>query len=100
VRRTVERIKARRAGAGLRALDPEAACPGHTRFTPLTGERTDYLIDLRGNDVHTWEMPYPPGLCGHLTPEGSLLHNGRTADGSGGRIANAPWKGGALLEVD
>lgn len=96
----VEQIKARRAGIGLRALDPDAASPGFTLFTPMTAERTAYLIDLAGNPVHTWALPHPPGLYGYLTPEGTLLYNGRTPETSARLIANAPWKGGAVLEMD
>lgn len=34
-------------------------------FTPMNGEGTVYLMDLNGKIVHTWEIPYPPGLYGY-----------------------------------
>jgi hypothetical protein len=97
----VEQIKLKRAGVGLRACDPERACPGFTLFTPLASERTVYLIGLDGRVAHTWEMPHPPGLYGYLTDAGTLLYNGKVLDGSSGRfIETQPWKGGAVLEAD
>ncbi len=57
----VEQIKAKRAGLGLRAWDRDRAFPGFTLFAPQTGEGKVYLIDLDGEIVHTWQMPYPPG---------------------------------------
>jgi hypothetical protein len=40
----------------------------------LTGDGMVYLIDLEGKLVHTWKMPYPPGLYGYLTlPGGNIL---------------------------
>src|SRR2546426_9312333 len=96
----VEQIKLKRAGTGLRALDPERAWPGFTLFAPMSAQRTVYLIDLEGTDRHSWEMPYPPGLYGFLTPQGTLLYNGKVLEGPSRFISEQPWKGGALLEVD
>src|SRR5436853_3550203 len=96
----VEQIKLKRAGLGLRALDPERAYPGYTLFAPMTADQTVYLIDLEGNVTHTWQMPYPPGLYGSLTPEGRLLYNGKLLEGETRFISEQPWKGGSLLEVD
>ena len=62
----VEQIKAKRAGIGLRALDRERAWPGFTLFAPQSGGGIVYLIDLEGNVVHTWRMPYAPGNYGYL----------------------------------
>ena len=97
----VEQVKLKRAGVGLRAHDPKLACPGFTLFTPLTGRRTVYLIDLNGSVVHTWELPYPPGLYGYLTEQGTLLYNGKVVEEASPRfISKQPWKGGAVLEAD
>lgn len=96
----VEQLKQQRAGVGLRAWDPERACPGYTLFTPSPGGDTVYLIDLQGDVVHTWRMPHPPGLYGRLTPAGTLLYNGKVLEPGDQRfIASGPWKGGALLEM-
>ena len=63
----VEQIKAKRSGTGLRALDINRACPGFTLFAPQSGGGKVYLIDLEGQVVHTWQMPYLPGEYGYLT---------------------------------
>lgn len=97
---SAEQIKAKRAGVGLRAWDRERACPGFTLFAPLTTGVKVYLIDLQGNVVHTWSMPYPPGLYGYLTDTGTLFYNGKVPEESGRFISTQPWKGGAALEVD
>jgi hypothetical protein len=96
----VEQIKAKRAGVGLRACDPEKACPGYTPVMPMTGDRTAYLIELNGQVVHTWELPYPPGLYGYLTAEGTLFCNAKVLEGPDRFISTQPWKGGSVLEVD
>ena len=70
----VEQNTLKRRGIGLRALDQERASPGFTLFAPhFVENRTVYLVDLEGNVVHTWEMPYPPGMSGYLTERGTLF---------------------------
>ena len=96
----VEQIKAKRAGTGLRACDPDKAWPGFTLFAPQSGGGNVYLIDLDGNVVHTWRMPYPPGNYGYLTERGTLFYNGKTPENSNRFISGKPWKGGAALEAD
>ena len=97
---TVEQIKAKRAGLGLRALNRDKACPGFTLFAPQSGGGKVYLIDLEGNVIHTWQMPYPPGNSGYLTERGTLFYNGKIIEDSKRFISGQPWKGGAALEVD
>ena len=41
---------------------------GDGMFSPL----------LHGNVIHTWTLPYAPGLGGYLTGRGTLIDNGRT----------------------
>ena len=69
----VEQIKLKRSGIGLRAFNVERACPGFTLFAPQSGGGIVYLIDLNGNVVHTWQMPYAPGNYGYLTESGTLF---------------------------
>ena len=67
----VEQNTLKRRGVGLRAWDRERACPGYTLFAPCFAQnRTVFLIDLQGEVVHTWTMPYAPGLGGYLTEPG------------------------------
>lgn len=98
----IEQNRVRRDGVGLRACDPDRACPGYTLYAPLAGDGTVYLLDLQGAIVHTWRLPYPPGLYGCLTPAGTLLYNGQTNDppGTARFISAQPWKGGVVLEAD
>ena len=96
---TVEQNTLKRRGVGLRALDLEHAAPGLTLFAPhFVENRTVYLIDLEGNVVHTWDMPYPPGMSGYLTDRGTLFYNGRTPEQN--FLSRFPFKGGVVLEVD
>jgi hypothetical protein len=67
----------RRRGVGLRGLNRAKAFPGYTLFTPLSGDGEVYLIDLDGTVVHQWRLPYKPGLCGYLLPNGNLFYGGK-----------------------
>jgi Arylsulfotransferase (ASST) len=58
------------------------------------------LIDLAGEVVHTWQMPYAPGNYGYLTESGTYFYNGKTIENSKRFISDKPWKGGAVLEAD
>ena len=95
----IEQNTLKRRGIGLVASDPARAFREFTLFAPLFVEnRNVYLIDLQGNVVHTWNMPYAPGLSGYLTERGTLFYNGRTPENS--FLSRFPFKGGAVLEVD
>jgi hypothetical protein len=95
----VEQNTLKRRGVGLRALDRQRASPGFTLFTPhFVENRTVYLIDLEGNVVHKWEMPYPPGMSGYLTERGTLFFNGRTPEQN--FLSRFPFKAGVVLEAD
>jgi hypothetical protein len=88
----------RRRGTGLRALDAARASAGLTLFAPATGEGMIYLVDLNGKVVHTWRMPYPPGLYGYLTEKGTLFYNGKIPNAT--FLGKSPFKGGVALEAD
>jgi hypothetical protein len=96
----VEQIKAKRSGIGLRAVDHDRAYRGFTLFAPQSGSGKVYLIDIDGEVVHTWQMPYPPGNYGYLTERGTLFYNGKVTEDSNRFISRQPWKGGAALEAD
>ena len=58
-------------------MQDSRAFPGLTLFAPhFVENRSVYLIDLQGEIIHTWTMPYPPGLSGYLTERGTLFYNG------------------------
>ncbi len=94
---TVDQNPIRRRGTGLRALDVGRASAGLTLFAPMGG-KTVYLIDLHGKIVHTWNMPYRPGLYGYLTEKGTLLYNGKIPNET--FLGKSPFMGGAVLEAD
>jgi uncharacterized protein (UPF0248 family) len=95
----VEQNTVKRRGVGLLASDPGHASPGFTLFAPLfVQNRNVYLIDLQGNVIHTWNLPYSPGLSGYLTERGTLFYNGRTTESS--FLSRFPFKGGVVLEAD
>ncbi len=73
---------------------------GYTLFAPAVSETT-YLIDNCGNQVHSWESEYRPGLSVYLLENGNLLRTARiptdfNAGGSGGRVELFNWEGDLL----
>ncbi len=94
----VDQNPIRRRGTGLRGLEADRASAGLTLFAPMGGDGTVYLVDLHGTLVHTWKMPYPPGLYGYLTDQGTLLYNGKIPNET--FLGKSPFKGGAVLEAD
>jgi hypothetical protein len=96
--RGVDQNPIRRRGTGLRAIDTTRVSGGLTLFAPVFGDGSVYLIDLEGHVVHTWKMPYPPGLYGYLTEKGTLFYNGKIPNET--FLGKAPFKGGAALEAD
>lgn len=95
----IEQNTLKRRGVGLIASDPARVSQGFTLFAPHFMQNTTvYLIDLQGKVVHTWDLPYPPGLSGYLTERGTLFYNGRTPEES--FLSRFPFKGGVVLEAD
>src|SRR6478672_10694875 len=95
---TIDPNTIRRRGVGFRGYDPERASPGFTLFAPTTEPGNVYLIDIQGNVTHTWKLPYPPGLYGYLTGQGTLFYNGQIPNDS--FLGKSPFMGGAVMEVD
>jgi len=97
---TVDQQKIRRTRTGLIAHDPALAQPGYTLFAPMLGDGTVHLIDMDGKSAHTWRLPYPPGLYGHLLENGLLFYSGKVLEDLERFEAWPRFKGGAVLEVD
>lgn len=95
----LDQVTRRRTGLGLRAHDPARAYRGYTLITPSFGGRTTYLIDMDGQEVHRWELPWPPGLGSRLTERGTLLYSGRIVDRDLPFLGTMPFKGGVVAEV-
>ena len=74
------------------------AYSGYTLFGPQCGQEI-YLIDMLGNVVHRWVLPYRPADYGYLLEDGHLLFGGRTGNspvkfgGNGGVIMELDWQG-------
>ena len=66
--------------------------PGFTLFTPVS-EQAAYLIDMRGDVVHRWELPYAPAGGAKLMPDGNLLYMGRLP---GTEVADIEGAGGVI----
>ncbi len=96
----VDQIKGRRGATGLRAHDPEKAWVGYTLFAPSGAGDRAYLIDMNGETVHQWVLPYPPGLYGYLTERRTLVVNGRVVEEPTRFLSTQPWKAGAIAEFD
>jgi outer membrane protein assembly factor BamB len=99
---TIDQLTLRRTRKlGLTAHDPSRASPGYTLYTPMYSDGTVYLLDMEGNEVHTWKLPFPPGDYGYLLPNGNLFYLGKTPEGTAGLFpAFSVFMGGALMEVD
>ena len=97
---TVDQQKIRRARTGLIAHDPVLAQPGYTLFAPMYGDGTVYLVGMDGHVVHTWHMPYRPGLYGYLLDDGHLLYGGKVMEDLERFEAWPRFKAGAVLEAD
>ncbi len=69
---------------------------GYTLFAPSFQNRMAWLIDMKGNVVHFWEMEHPPGLNYKLLPNGNLMWMGRGPNIIQGLNASAD----ELIEVD
>lgn len=96
---TIDPNTIKRRGVSFRGYDPSRAFEGYTFFAPTAPpNKTVYLIDMVGNVVHTWNMPYPPGCSGYLTPRGTLFYNGKIPNAS--HVGRAAYLGGAAMEVD
>lgn len=100
---------------GTTVYNPEKAFNGYTLYSPLVMNAapksepyeytsTMYLIDMAGNIVHTWDLPFPPGLHGVLLPDGHLLAGGNSDEAVPDRPGRGEYSmgGGAgwLYELD
>jgi len=80
----------------LRYYDPKSAYNGYTLFAPIGGTNV-WLIDMQGQFLHQWQMPYMPGDHGRLLQNGNLLY---AAKDIAGPLPDFGGSAGMLLEVD
>jgi hypothetical protein len=88
---------------GLVVHEP-AVTPGYVLFNPLLSD-TSYLVNNRGEVVHTWKTPYAPGGGMYLLPDGQLLRPARdptmkkfSSGGTGGILQKLAWNGDVVWE--
>lgn len=89
---------------GLAFLNSRLTQPGFTLFTPIN-DKAVYLIDMRGDVVHKWDLPYSPGAGAKLLPDGTLLYMGihpdcpvKNIEGAGGILQWLDLDGNVLRE--
>ncbi len=97
---SVDQQRVRRMRTGLIAHDPAQALQGYTLFAPMLGDGTVYLVDMQGETVHTWRMPYRPGAYGYLLDSGHLFYSGKVMEDLERFEAWPRFKAGAALEMD
>ena len=96
----IDQQKIRRARTGLIAHDPALAQPGYTLLAPMYGDGSVFLIDMAGEVVHRWAMPYRPGLYAYLLDNGHLFYGGKVMTDLDRFEAWRRFKAGAALEID
>jgi len=86
--------------------DEVKAYRGYTLFTPV-GSRDIYLVDMRGQMVHTWGAPFELGTHAVLLPNGNLLCGAKIPetsladfDGAAGRLLEMDWDGNIVWQYE
>ncbi len=101
---------AKTARLGVTYYDPLKADDGYTFFAPQGGKNT-WLIDMKGNIVNRWVMPYGPGAHGVLLPNGNLFTALRVKSheelglpmefaGVGGMFMEMDWDGNIVWQIE
>jgi hypothetical protein len=92
-------------GMGV-CYDEVKAYRGYTLFTPV-GSRDIYLVDMRGQVVHTWRTPFELGTHAVLLPNGNLLCGAKVPespladfDGAAGRLLEMDWDGNIIWQYE
>ncbi len=96
------KMAANDAPRGLIA-NTKSATKGYKLFGPLTSD-TYYLINNKGEVVHTWKLKYATGTA-YITDEGHLIASGRdpvsvvfAGGGQNGYLFEYDWDGNLLWE--
>lgn len=70
----MEQNTLKRRGVGLTGVDKERSFGGYTLFCPLTSD-VAHLVDIDGNEVHSWKLPGRVGRHARILPNGNLAVN-------------------------
>jgi len=94
------------ATVGYGTPPPPPNGDGYTLVAPLTDMKT-YLIDMDGNEVHTWTANLTAGATAKLLENGDLLRAGNlhnstfgSVGGAAGRITEFDWDSNAVWHYD
>lgn len=107
---------ARTALTGVTFYNRLKSSGGYTLFCPIglsysSGKGEAWLIDMEGNIVNRWQMPYEVGQYGYLLPNGHLVFAGMsenvrliyslsfTFTGFGGEIIEQDWEGNLIRTI-
>lgn len=88
---------------GLLINNPEKATPGVTILAPMSQD-TVYLLDMEGNEVHTWDLVGTTGCVAQLLENGNLLSCEESTEicpiphGRGGFMREYDWDGNLVWE--
>jgi len=89
---------------GTTLYDPEKAYNGYVLYSPMgNGSETFHLINMRGQFVHEWKLPFRT-ISGRLLPSGNLLVLGIDREEVSGRPGLPPFNmggyGGIVAEFN
>jgi hypothetical protein len=96
----IQNISTGQVTVGLQLHHQGSLDSGYVLFAPIAN-KTTYLIDKCGRQIHSWTSKYAPGLSAYLLADGTLLRTGMVSDtnkfmggaGVGGMIEKIDWNG-------
>ena len=97
----ISQTRKRITKSGVTYLDSNKAYDCVVLFAPMFGNGEVYAINLQGEIVHQWQLPWAPGLYGYLLPNGNLFYMGKSNEKSD--VDFPLWerfKGGIIAEFD
>ncbi|GEM_PF-694977 len=87
-------------------LRSDKAVDGYTLLAPLRS-KTTWLVDMQGEEVHSWQSEYAAGNSVYLLEDGSLLRCGNHPEsspfqggGEGGVVERFSWEGELLWSME
>ncbi|KAH8169457.1 arylsulfotransferase (ASST) domain-containing protein [Sarocladium implicatum] len=103
----MEQNAIKRRGVGLTGVDKQRSFGGYTLFCPLTSN-VAHLIDIEGNEVHSWKLPGRVGRHATILPNGNLAVNTLREPTEKVTKDGGPWPfpffnkygGGVMSELD
>ncbi|MFC9661796.1 aryl-sulfate sulfotransferase [Nocardia sp. NPDC127606] len=96
----MEQNTLKRRGIGLIGSNAELASPGFTLYAPLAGNGRVDLVDLDGEIVHQWHLPYRPGRHARILADGTLAYNGATLARASLFAMWRKYSGGSMARYD